>query len=67
MQLMYPIEFTRHAQKAMDRLPRDVRALIERKIEGLRTDPFSAARKAAGRASWLSAEGGRLACDLRGR
>ena len=40
---MYSIEFTRGAAKAVNRLPRNVHALVMQKIEGLARDPFGAA------------------------
>jgi mRNA interferase RelE/StbE len=40
---MHSIEYTREALKTLARLPRDVQALLARKIEGLARDPFGAA------------------------
>jgi mRNA interferase RelE/StbE len=39
---MFRIEYSRDAQKALTRLPRNLATLIRRKIEGLAADPFAA-------------------------
>ena len=38
---MFRIEYSRDAQRTLTRLPRNLAALIRRKIEGLATDPFA--------------------------
>lgn len=40
---MHSIEFTREAKKALKAMPRNVRELVESKIETLARDPFGAA------------------------
>lgn len=47
---MHSIEYTREAQKTLAKLPRDLRGLIERKVEEVARDPFGAAnvKKLAG-------------------
>lgn len=40
---MYSIEFTRHAAKALAKMPRHEGELVLRKIEDLARDPFGAA------------------------
>lgn len=40
---MHSIEYTREAVKALARMPRNTRELVQRKIEGLARDPFGAA------------------------
>lgn len=37
---MYSIEYSRDADKALDKLPRDLRALILKKIEEVAEDPY---------------------------
>ena len=38
---MHSIEFTREAIKVLDKLPRNVRALVMRKIEAVAADPHA--------------------------
>ena len=38
---MFRIAYSRDAQRTLTRLPRNLAALIRRKIEGLATDPFA--------------------------
>ena len=40
---MYSIAFTHQAAKALAKLPRNMRELVMKKIEGLARDPFGAA------------------------
>jgi len=40
---MHLIEYTRDAQKALAKMPRNVREVVQSKIEGLARDPFGAA------------------------
>ena len=40
---MYAIEYTREAAKTLVKLPRTLRTLMTKKIEGLARDPFGAA------------------------
>ena len=40
---MYAIEYTREAAKTLVKLPRTLRTLVTKKIEGLARDPFGAA------------------------
>ena len=51
---MYLIEFTHHADKALAKLPRNVRELVMNKIEGLARDPFGAAnvKQLVGQPGW---------------
>ena len=51
---MYLIEFTHHADKALAKLPRNVRELVMNKIEGLARDPFGAAnvKQLVGQQGW---------------
>jgi mRNA interferase RelE/StbE len=39
---MHSIEFTREADKAMSRMPRDLRVLVMKKIEAVAADPHAA-------------------------
>ena len=51
---MHLIEFTHHADKALAKLPRNVRELVMNKIEGLARDPFGAAnvKQLVGQPGW---------------
>lgn len=51
---MLSIEYTREADRALARMPRNVRELVISKIEGLARDPFGAAnvRKLVGQAGY---------------
>ena len=40
---MYSIEFTKQADKALDKMPRNTRLLVVEKIKQLARDPFGAA------------------------
>lgn len=51
---MYSIEFTHQADKALAKLPRNMRELVLGKIEGLARDPFGAAnvKQLVGQPGW---------------
>lgn len=52
---MYSIDYSRQARKALLKMPRNVRALVEAKIEELARDPFAPnnnASKLVGRAEF---------------
>lgn len=38
---MHSIEYTKEARKALARMPRDLSALVERKIEAVAADPYA--------------------------